>query len=267
MFDALKTALEDTIDNVPYNSFGKGILASGGEYPPEFGGNCVFQNHELLLRLEAGGIPRTEIAFTTAQERPHWVTLVKDGASLWYLDPFLLCPTPIDINEVRRNGEPSHFSAYPKVSENTGLVEVSQLQNGVRFRLFRPTMDGGRKRVLNYTYGLEEDELKTELPGVDYQVLAGLAQKVLTYSAFFRDRSQTMIRVSPETGKQSFFEVGRAWAFTREDQPERAEAILDRIAQERGQTRAALEKFIEDGLAAYRKLRNTGAGTEEPCVE
>lgn len=104
--------LQETLIKTPYNSFGKIILSEGGSYPESYGGNCVFQCRRLTSALISSTLDLSAISYATATEKPHWVLFVRDGDE-YMLDPFLLCPEPINISRVKR-GETQVLDAYPK---------------------------------------------------------------------------------------------------------------------------------------------------------
>lgn len=97
----MKEILEQSLFEVPYNSFGKIILSSGEKYPLSYGGNCVFQCRQITTKLVASVLDESKIRYATASEKPHWVVIVEDGDT-YMIDPFLLCPEPINLSKVLR---------------------------------------------------------------------------------------------------------------------------------------------------------------------
>lgn len=169
----MKGVLEKSLFEVPYNSFGKIILSSGGEYPPSYGGNCVFQCRRITSGLIESLVNECNIRYITASEKPHWVVLVKDDDE-YMLDPFLLCPEPINITRVLA-WEKLLLEAYPKWNNK---IEVKLLQDRtIQINLFIKKWTGF-KQVLQYTYDLSQEKSRS-LPPDNYQLLANLCQKNL----------------------------------------------------------------------------------------
>jgi len=259
MLETLKTALSDVIETVPYNSFGKAVLAGGGTYPRAFGGNCVFQGHELQQRLVKAGIPEENLQFTTARERPHWVVLAKDGNHLWYLDPFSLCPEPIDLARIKGKNIVSTHARYPTLPTGTGQIKVSSITKGIRLRLLSPTVDGGLKPVMKYTYRLDTEDLHSKLPDDGYQVLASIRQKHLIFTSLHPDRTVTMIHIDPVSETRTFLNIGEGQKGKWQADTMAVQEMLTRIAEEQGQTYATFDKFINEGLVAYHSFQNQDA--------
>lgn len=107
----MKNEIEKTLLEIPYNSFGKILLSSGINYPQPYGGNCVFQCRRLTQELTSSALDISKVSYATAKEKPHWVTIVNDGDE-YMIDPFLLCPEPINITKVLR-GETQLLDTYP----------------------------------------------------------------------------------------------------------------------------------------------------------
>ena len=176
--------LERIHGTIPYNSFGKILLAAGQSYPSTLGGNCVYQCRELVRNMVQEGYDPNAISYTTALERPHWVVLYQGDGAVYLLDPFVYQKELLNVDRLFQEGSTT-VSAYPFVAG-----EWSQLAckvDGPRTfeaSLHVPRLSGARKRVLTYHYDL--DRSQAELPPNDYQLLAAQFQRelVLTY----RDR-------------------------------------------------------------------------------
>lgn len=169
----MKEILEQSLFDVPYNSFGKIILSSGENYPLSYGWNCVFQCRQITTRLINSLLDEAKIRYVTASEKPHWVIVIEDGDT-YMLDPFLLCPEPINISKVLK-WEKLILDAYP-IGNNK--IEVSMVDaHNLQIKLFIKKW-AGYKQVLEYTYNID-NWTSRDLPPDDYQLLANLCQKNL----------------------------------------------------------------------------------------
>lgn len=99
--------------------------------------------------------------------------MVEDGDT-YMLDPFLLCPEPINISKVL-NWEKLVLDAYP-IGNNKIEAKMIDTYN-LQVKLFIKKWTG-YKQVLEYTYNINTWASK-DLPPDDYQLLANLCQKNL----------------------------------------------------------------------------------------
>lgn len=158
--------IERALLDTPYNSFGKILLSEGDTYPETYGGNCVFQCRRLTSAIITSKLDLNAISYATATEKPHWVVFMNDGDE-YMLDPFLLCPEPINISKVKK-GETQVLDGYPK---SVNKIEAKLLEGGcIQVVLF--TKKGSTfKQVLTYTYDLSRPNTRV-LPPDNYQILA-----------------------------------------------------------------------------------------------
>lgn len=186
----MKEVLEKSLFEVPYNSYGKIILSAGEQYPDSYGGNCVFQCRRITSGLVESLIDKWNISYITASEKPHWVVLVDDGDE-YLLDPFLLCPEPINITRVL-SWERITLDAYPK---GNNKIEVKLIgEKTIQIHLFIRKWTGF-KQVLEYTYDLNKPKSDV-LPPDDYQLLANLCQKNLEmWILMSQEREGEVIRI------------------------------------------------------------------------
>ncbi len=179
--DQLGTILEGVHGSIPYNSFGKILLAAGLNYPASLGGNCVYQCRELVRKMLEEGYDSNDISYTTALERPHWVVLYQGEDARYLLDPFVYQKQLINVDLLLEMGS-QVVSAYPLVAGEWSQLESKvDGPNSFVTDLQVPRLSGERKRALTYHYDL--NNLQTELPANDYQLLAAQFQRelVLTY--------------------------------------------------------------------------------------
>jgi hypothetical protein len=214
MIHQLETALEETVHEVPFNSFGKILLADGEEYPRQLGGNCVLQNRILTEKLASAGV--AGLQYTTAKEKPHWVSLARDDGfsegDLFMMDPFVMHNSPINMTEVMRSGQVQqavHPLNVPNgVSSHILAKAIGSQEIEVQLHAPRPNNPASTKHVMTYTYDLSTP-FAQELPPNNYQLLAGVRQKMLELGVLRPSGGVSRVYVNPENGDMNMLHVGQ----------------------------------------------------------
>ena len=257
MLNQLSTSLQETVREVPFNSFGKILLADGQEYPRQLGGNCVLQNRALTDKLAAANI--TELQYITAQEKPHWVSLARDDGfsqgDTFMMDPFILHDEPLNISKAMRDGEliqDVHPLHVPNgVPSKVRAVKTADQVMEVQLHAPRPNNPSSTKHVMTYTYHLD-GEHHAELPPVNYQVLAGLRQKMIELGVLRPSGRVSRVYLNPENGDMNMLHVGE-----KKIARHKSKADFDRdLAEIAGEFRLSLEELLgilDRGKEAYLK--------------
>lgn len=248
-FEELGQVLQDTHGAVPYNSFGKILLSAGLSYPASIGGNCVYQCRELVRSMVGKGCPQESISFTTALERPHWVTLYK-GESRYLLDPFVFQRELLNLDQLFQDGS-AKVPLYPVVKGEWSYLECKA--NGAttfEAHVKVPRLSGEPKRVLTYHYDVEA--LQNELPPNDYQLLAAQRQKELVLC--YRD-GLTLRRMymDPNTGEMRIFVSGEGRIPERHN-PRRFNEVFVEMALHCGLPTDELRQLFRDARRIYNQL-------------
>ncbi len=245
--------MERTVKEIPYNSFGKILLAAGKEYPESLGGNCVFQLRRLIGIMAMKGIDPGKVQYMTAKERPHWVALLASQERKILLDPFLAPKSPFDVTDLLVEQRPGEFPLYPAIEGMEAKAKVIPI-SPEKFVIELHSLSTRRKlrKMLTYTYDLKN--LGSELPCDDYQYLAGLTQTQIHMSVVVDDNCLIKLYLDPQRGEMNIINIGHEKA-SRIKNRAGYDKILAILLAKLGLTEQELFNTMEEARGIYLKIQ------------